>query len=76
MEHTPDSQTNGDYRELLRQFEELKLTVEIKEEEAYLRGRNDCINEFKHSLVNPLFSRDLSLDSRRDFINSQSQKQR
>ncbi len=31
---------------LLAQIEELKITMAIKEEDAYLRGRNDCIRQY------------------------------
>ena len=38
--------------QLINQIEELKITMAIKEEDAYLRGRNDCIRQYftqKHS---------------------------
>lgn len=32
--------------DLLAQIEDLKITMAIKEEDAYLRGRNDCIEQY------------------------------
>ena len=32
--------------QLINQIEELKITMAIKEEDAYLRGRNDCIKQY------------------------------
>lgn len=32
--------------ELINQIEELKITMAIKEEDAYRQGRNDCIKQY------------------------------
>lgn len=44
--HNTQPQQSDSTAALLAQIEDLKITMAIKEEDAYLRGRNDCIRQY------------------------------